>query len=140
MGREASSYEVAGLTWDRVGERLAAGTRAVLPIGAGAKEHGLHMPMATDWVFADYFARVLAENTDALIWPTLTYGTYPAFVAYAGSISLNDQTSRRSSPKSPTPSSTPARSPSSFSIPGLARSLQSMRRSGHRATPRVSAT
>ena len=92
MGREASSYEVAGLTWDRVGERLAAGTRAVLPIGAGAKEHGLHMPMATDRVFADYFARVLAENTDALIWPTLTYGTYPAFVAYAGSISLNGQT------------------------------------------------
>jgi creatinine amidohydrolase len=50
------------------------------------------MPMATDQVFADYFARVLAENIDALIWPTLTYGAYPAFVAYAGSISLNDQT------------------------------------------------
>jgi creatinine amidohydrolase len=50
------------------------------------------MPMATDQVFADYFSRALAENTDALIWPTLTYGAYPAFVAYAGSISLNDQT------------------------------------------------
>jgi creatinine amidohydrolase len=92
MERDVSGYEVAGLTWDRVGERLLAGTRAILPIGAGAKEHGLHMPMATDQVFADYFARALAENTDALIWPTLTYGAYPAFVAYAGSISLNDQT------------------------------------------------
>src|SRR5690242_21651300 len=66
MERDVSSCEVAGLTWDRVGERLAAGTRAILPIGAGAKEHGLHMPMATDQVFADYFARVLAENIDAL--------------------------------------------------------------------------
>lgn len=92
MERDVSSCEVAGLTWDRVGERLAAGTRAILPIGAGAKEHGLHMPMATDQVFADYFARVLAENIDALIWPTLTYGAYPAFVAYAGSISLSDET------------------------------------------------
>lgn len=92
MERDVSSCEVAGLTWDRVGERLAAGTRAILPIGAGAKEHGLHMPMATDQVFADYFARVLAENIDALIWPTLTYGAYPAFVAYAGSISVNDET------------------------------------------------
>jgi creatinine amidohydrolase len=92
MERDVSSYEVAGLTWDRVGERLAAGTRAILPIGAGAKEHGLHMPMATDQVFADYFARVLAENIDALIWPTLTYGAYPAFVAYAGSISVNAET------------------------------------------------
>jgi creatinine amidohydrolase len=92
MERDVSGYEVAGLTWDRVGERLAAGTRAILPIGAGAKEHGLHMPMATDQVFADYFARVLAENIDALIWPTLTYGAYPAFVAYAGSISVNAET------------------------------------------------
>ena len=92
MERDVSGYEVAGLTWDRVGERLAAGTRAILPIGAGAKEHGLHMPMATDRVLADYFARVLAENIDALIWPTLTYGAYPAFVAYAGSISLNGLT------------------------------------------------
>jgi creatinine amidohydrolase len=50
------------------------------------------MPTATDQVFADYFARVLAENIDALIWPTLTYGAYPAFVAYAGSISVNDET------------------------------------------------
>jgi creatinine amidohydrolase len=48
--------------------------------------------MATDQVFADYFARALAEKIDALIWPTLTYGAYPAFVAYAGSVSLSDET------------------------------------------------
>jgi creatinine amidohydrolase len=92
MTRDASIYKVAGLTWDRVGERLLAGTRAILPIGAGAKEHGLHMPVATDQIFAEYFAHELAEKTNALIWPTLTYGAYPAFVAYAGSVSLDDET------------------------------------------------
>ncbi|HKA99913.1 MAG TPA: creatininase family protein, partial [Methyloceanibacter sp.] len=35
---------------------------------------------------------VVAEKTGALIWPTLTYGAYPAFVAYAGSASLSDAT------------------------------------------------
>jgi creatinine amidohydrolase len=88
------THEVGNLTWDRIAERLAAGAAAILPIGAGAKEHGLHMPMASDQVFAEYFARALAEQTEALIWPTLTYGHYPAFVAYAGSASLSRDTFR----------------------------------------------
>jgi creatinine amidohydrolase len=92
MKHEASKHEVTGLTWDRVKERLEGGAEAILPIGAGAKQHGLHMPMATDQVLAEYFARTLAEKTDALIWPTLTYGFYPAFTAYAGSASLANRT------------------------------------------------
>lgn len=91
MKHWASKHEVAGLTWDQVKERLAAGAAAILPIGAGAKQHGLHMAMATDQVFAEYFSRALAERIDALIWPTLTYGFYPAFVAYAGSVSLSNR-------------------------------------------------
>jgi creatinine amidohydrolase len=48
--------------------------------------------MATDQFFAEYFARALADESDALIWPTLSYGAYPAFVAYAGSVSLFNRT------------------------------------------------
>ncbi len=92
MSNKIPKHEVAGLTSDQVERRLAAGAAAILPIGAGAKQHGLHMPMATDQVFAEYFSRALAERIDALIWPTLTYGAYPAFVAYAGSVSLSDAT------------------------------------------------
>jgi creatinine amidohydrolase len=92
MARDASSYEVASLTWDRVGERLREGAPAILPIGAVVKENGLHMPTHTDGVFAEHFVRALAEKTDALIWPTLTYGFYPAFVAYAGRASLSTET------------------------------------------------
>jgi creatinine amidohydrolase len=89
---QPSQHEVAGLTWDQVKARLEAGAAAILPIGAGAKQHGLHMPMASDQVFAEHFARLLAGKINALIWPTLTYGTYPAFTAYAGSISLSGKT------------------------------------------------
>jgi creatinine amidohydrolase len=90
VSNKIPKHEVAGLTWDQVEQRLAAGAAAILPIGAGAKQHGLHMPMATDQVFAEYFSRALAERIDALIWPTLSYGAYPAFVAYAGSVSLSN--------------------------------------------------
>lgn len=91
MKHDASEHDVAGLTWDRIGQQLRNGAAAILPIGAGAKEHGFHMPMATDQVFADYFARALAKKIDALIWPTLTYGAYPAFVSYAGNVSLSNE-------------------------------------------------
>jgi creatinine amidohydrolase/Fe(II)-dependent formamide hydrolase-like protein len=94
MKHEASKHEVARLTWDQVKDRLAGGAAAILPIGAGAKQHGLHMTMATDQVFAEYFSRALADRTDALIWPVLTYGAYPAFVGYAGSVSLSNATFR----------------------------------------------
>jgi creatinine amidohydrolase len=92
MKHGASKHEVAGLTWDQVGQRLAAGAAAILPIGAGAKQHGLHMNMATDQLFAEYFSRALADRIDALIWPTLSYGAYPAFIAFAGSVSLSNRT------------------------------------------------
>ena len=54
--------------------------------------HGLHLPMGTDQLQAEWFAARLADMTDALVWPTLTYGHYPAFVAYPGSLSLSRST------------------------------------------------
>jgi creatinine amidohydrolase len=83
---------VADLTWDQVKIRLARGALAILPIGAGAKQHGLHLPMNTDQIVAEHLAHALASRLDALIWPTLSYGFYPAFTAYAGSVSLTSQT------------------------------------------------
>lgn len=85
-------HHVADLTWDAVGHRLAEGAAAILPIGAGAKEHGLHMPMGTDQRQAAWLADQLASTIDALIWPTVSYGYYPAFVAYAGSATLSETT------------------------------------------------
>ncbi len=80
---------VGDLTWDEVGRRLLAGCDALLPIGAGAKEHGLHLPLRTDQIQAEWLSVKLAEATAALVWPTLTYGFYPAFRDYPGSVSLS---------------------------------------------------
>jgi creatinine amidohydrolase len=77
------------LTWDEVARRLENGAAAILPIGAAAKQHGFHLPMNTDRVQAEWLAARLADRIDALIWPTVSYGYYPAFVEYAGSSGLS---------------------------------------------------
>ncbi len=87
-----SEHRVSHLTWDVVRDRLAAGAPAILPVGAGAKQHGLHLPMNTDLLQAEWLASRAAAEIDGLIWPTLTYGHYPAFEAYAGSVSLSGAT------------------------------------------------
>lgn len=80
------------LSWDVVAARIAQGSVAILPVGAGAKEHGFHLPMNTDAVVAKALAVPLADRFDALIWPTVSYGFYPAFVNYAGSSTLSAET------------------------------------------------
>jgi creatinine amidohydrolase len=89
MNTGTSPHCIEHSTWDEVERRLAGGAAAILPIGAAAKEHGFHLPVNTDRIQAEWLAANLAERIDALIWPTLTYGHYPAFTAYAGSTSLS---------------------------------------------------
>ena len=86
----ATENNVSRLSWERVEARLAKGAIAILPCGAGAKQHGFHLPMNTDAVQAESMAARLVETVPGLIWPTLTYGHYPAFSAYTGSVSLSD--------------------------------------------------
>lgn len=77
------------LSWDQVAARISNGAAAILPIGAGAKQHGFHMPMNTDRIQAEALASKIAERIDVLIWPSANYGHYPAFAQYAGSCSLS---------------------------------------------------
>jgi creatinine amidohydrolase len=89
MRRETDRHLIERLTWDEVARRLENGAAAILPIGAAAKQHGFHLPMNTDRVQAEWLAARLADRIDALIWPTVTYGYYPAFAEYAGSSGLS---------------------------------------------------
>jgi creatinine amidohydrolase len=83
---------LAELAWTEVAPLLSSGSIAVLPVGAAAKEHGPHLPMSADWLTAEALGRELARRADVLVWPTVGYGFYPAFVAYPGSTSLAEAT------------------------------------------------
>jgi creatinine amidohydrolase len=89
MGTDTDRHLIERLSWDGVARRIAGGAAAILPIGAAAKEHGFHLPMNTDRIQAEWLAATIAGRIDALIWPTVGYGYYPAFVEYAGSSSLS---------------------------------------------------
>jgi creatinine amidohydrolase len=92
MEIDTDRHFIERMHWDEVARRIGDGAVAILPIGAAAKQHGFHLPLNTDRIQAEWLAGRMAEKIDALIWPTLTYGHYPAFVAYAGSSSLSIST------------------------------------------------
>jgi creatinine amidohydrolase/Fe(II)-dependent formamide hydrolase-like protein len=92
MGMDTDRHFIERMHWDEVARRIGDGAAAILPIGAAAKQHGFHLPLNTDRMQAEWLAARMAEKIDALIWPTLTYGHYPAFVEYAGSSSLSIST------------------------------------------------
>jgi creatinine amidohydrolase len=83
---------VARVPWPEVQARLDAGAIAMLPVGAACKEHGYHLPMNTDFLQAEWLAFSMAELAEVAVWPTLSYGYYPAFIDYPGSCSLSRAT------------------------------------------------
>ena len=86
---------VERLSWPEVAGLFRAGWPVLLPVGAAAKEHGRHLPMATDRIVADALARRVAERLPVAVLPTVAQGHYPAFVDYAGSQSLSAATFTR---------------------------------------------
>jgi len=87
---------LADLTWLEAEKVLARDPIVVIPIGAGAKEHGPHLRLDNDLRLADYWAERLdrARGDRVLVAPTLGYHFYPAFVEYPGSTTLRLETAR----------------------------------------------
>lgn len=83
---------LADLTWPEAKERIGGGAVVVVPIGAASKEHGHHLPLATDWILAQGITdRVLAE-LPVVAAPIVGHGYYPAFRHYPGSQHLDPAT------------------------------------------------
>ena len=78
------------MTWDRLEAQMQSPQTFVIPIGARLKEHGLHLQLNNDYLLAKYLAKRVAEELKVLILPTVPYGYYPAFLAYPGSVSLDE--------------------------------------------------
>jgi creatinine amidohydrolase len=50
------------LTWDEAEKQFAAGRPVLVPVGAFAKEHGLHLPLKTDSVIARHLAKSFVDH------------------------------------------------------------------------------
>jgi creatinine amidohydrolase len=80
------------LNWLRAEQALNSRSIAVLPVGGASKEHGPHLPYCTDFLLAEEFKRRIVERAPVVMLPTLSYAYYPAFLDWAGSISIGPET------------------------------------------------
>jgi len=79
--------------WTDVAVAFKKNWPVVIPLGAGTKPHGFHLPNDTDEKQAEYYADWVAQNYPVCIAPNIPYFYYPAFVNYPGSGHISVETS-----------------------------------------------
>jgi amidase len=89
-----AGQRIADMPWTEAEGYLTRDRVVVLPLGAAAKEHGPHLLLRNDLILAEYYSRRVVEARPVAMLPTLTYGFYPAFLEYPGSVSLSFDTQR----------------------------------------------
>lgn len=67
--------------------RLSTNPLIIVPVGA-LEAHGPHLPLGADQIQAEMTALALAERVDALVAPTLPYGSAPGARRFPGTVSL----------------------------------------------------
>ena len=92
--RESKGVRLADITWPQAADVLRPETVVLMPLGAGAQEHGPHLRLGNDAILAEYLTRRVADVADVVVAPALAYHFYPAFVEYPGSASLRLETAR----------------------------------------------
>ena len=87
---------LAAMTWEEARDAAAAGSIAILPVGA-IEAHGPHLPLETDVIIAVAMARsgaarLAARGVKAVVLPPLTYTAAGFARSFAGTISLRPET------------------------------------------------
>lgn len=94
QARLTRSVRIADLPWTEARAILDTSVVVVIPIGAEAKEHGPHLPLNNDFLLAEYFTKRVIAATPVVLYPTVNYHFYPAFVDYPGSTTVRLETAR----------------------------------------------
>ena len=72
------------LTWPEAEARLMDAPLVVVPFGAGAKEHGPHLPMATDRLMLEHLMQAAVDSLPVLVAPPILHGWFAAFGDFPG--------------------------------------------------------
>jgi creatinine amidohydrolase len=72
------------LSWQEAERRFAEAPIVIVPFGAGAKEHGPHLPMNADRVVMDYLLQAAVESSEVIVAPPILHGWFPAFRDFPG--------------------------------------------------------
>jgi creatinine amidohydrolase len=83
VGQSRGAY-LGDLTWPDAERRMREAPLVIVPFGAGAKEHGPHLPMNADAKVLDYLVRLAVDSLPVLAAPPILHGWFPAFRDFPG--------------------------------------------------------
>ncbi|MDZ7363795.1 MAG: creatininase family protein [candidate division KSB1 bacterium] len=72
------------LSWPEAEARLKIAPLVILPFGAGAKEHGPHLPMNADAKVMEYLCQQAVKSLPVIVAPPILHGWFPAFREFPG--------------------------------------------------------
>ena len=72
------------MSWPDAVQRLATAPVVIVPFGAGAKEHGPHLPMNADQKVMEYLCDQAVDSLPIIVAPAILHGWFPAFRDYPG--------------------------------------------------------
>ena len=78
---------LAHMNYREVEEYLKHRDSVIIPVGS-LENHGLHMPLGTDFLIPDAIARLIDEKSPVLIAPTVNYGATDDLCGFPGTVSI----------------------------------------------------
>lgn len=78
------------LSWPEAEARFKSAPLVVLPFGAGAKEHGPHLPMNADAKVMEYLCQEAVKSLPIIVAPPILHGWFPAFREFPGTEVANN--------------------------------------------------
>ena len=74
----------------QVQEYLKHNDTVLIPVGS-LENHGLHMPLGTDFLIPDKIAELINQRSEILIAPTVNYGAPDELVGFPGTESIGTE-------------------------------------------------
>ena len=90
---KATNY-LPDMTVPEVRDLLTRTDMVILPV-TSVEQHGLHLPMGTDYYSGVERAKLIAARTDVLVAPILFPGQSPYHMEFEGTITLSSETIQR---------------------------------------------
>ena len=81
---------LAHMNYREVEEYLTRSDAVIIPVGS-LENHGLHMPLGTDFLIPDQIAKLIHERSPILIAPTLNYGATDDLLGFPGTVSIGTE-------------------------------------------------
>jgi len=78
------------MNYREVEEYLKTSDTIIIPVGS-LENHGLHLPLGTDFLIPDRIAQLLDERSGFLIAPTVNYGATDDLAGFAGTVSIGTE-------------------------------------------------